>query len=194
MFDRFRETFAARHDALEAAAIWADPRLEGVDGYGTFAQEFAGASFGGGLYRVHDSVTGPQALSLVTALSRSSLSVFVRSVTTGSGESLQSTRGGLWMGNLKSCCLSPERARRWRSRSTSRPFMTKNSSITQTPRLPRTSSPPGRGPAPTERHCCGVSALATRCRCSSVATTPLRTLRSATSRSIGRSLVSFERK
>lgn len=33
----------------------------GVGGYVEFADEFAGATFAGGLYRIHDSVTGPKA-------------------------------------------------------------------------------------------------------------------------------------
>jgi hypothetical protein len=65
MFDRFRTAYARSRDALDAEAVWAYPPLKGLEGYVAFAQEFAGASFNGGIYRVHDSVTGPHALSLV---------------------------------------------------------------------------------------------------------------------------------
>lgn len=65
MFDRFREAYARSRDALEAGAKWAHPRLDRITGYAEFAGEFAGASFGGGLYRVHDDQTGPLARTFV---------------------------------------------------------------------------------------------------------------------------------
>lgn len=65
MFDRFREAYAGSRDALDAGANLAHPRLDRITGYAEFADEFAGASFGGGLYRVHDDQTGPLAHSLV---------------------------------------------------------------------------------------------------------------------------------
>lgn len=65
MFERFKKMYGVERDTVDAATIWTDPRLNGIDGYATFAQEYAGASFRGGFYRVHDDQTGPQALSLV---------------------------------------------------------------------------------------------------------------------------------
>jgi len=66
MFERFQGAFGPRRDALEVGAAWTHPRLSSVAGYEAFAQDFAGASFGGGLYRVHDSVTGPRAFTFVS--------------------------------------------------------------------------------------------------------------------------------
>jgi len=65
MFERFQATFGSRRDALDVGAAWVHPRLSHVAGYDAFAREFAGASFGGGLYRVHDDLTGPRALAFV---------------------------------------------------------------------------------------------------------------------------------
>lgn len=62
MFERFRAAFAPRRDNTEAATAWVHERLAGVEGYQRFALEFAGASFDGGLYRVHDDRSGPNAL------------------------------------------------------------------------------------------------------------------------------------
>ncbi|WP_460850410.1 T6SS immunity protein Tdi1 domain-containing protein [Nocardioides ultimimeridianus] len=45
--------------------MWRDERLLGVAGYSEFAAEFAGVTFSGGLYRVHDVQTGPQSSVLV---------------------------------------------------------------------------------------------------------------------------------
>lgn len=66
MFERFRSEFAPLRDATPVVgSVWRDDRLIGVAGYVEFAGEFSGASFGGGLYRVHDDQTGPRALKLV---------------------------------------------------------------------------------------------------------------------------------
>ena len=65
MFERFRVTYGPRRDALAAGATWVHPLLNDIEGYASFAHEFAGASFSGGLYRVHDEETGLQSLSLV---------------------------------------------------------------------------------------------------------------------------------
>lgn len=67
MFERFQTAYARIRDSLEGGSSWAHPCFSDVPGYAVFAREFAGASFGGGLYRVHDDVTGPQALSFVAA-------------------------------------------------------------------------------------------------------------------------------
>jgi hypothetical protein len=65
MFERFRAAYAPLRDAIPAGSMWQHERLAGIEGYAEFASEFAGASFGGGLYRVHDAQTGPQALTLI---------------------------------------------------------------------------------------------------------------------------------
>lgn len=65
MFERFRAEFAPRRDAVDAGAAWLHERLAGIDGHAAFASEFAGASFDGGLYRVHDDRSGPQALAII---------------------------------------------------------------------------------------------------------------------------------
>lgn len=65
MFEHFRAEYAALRDPDTAGSVWRDERLTAVEGYGRFAAEFAGASFGGGLYRVHDDRTGPRAWALV---------------------------------------------------------------------------------------------------------------------------------
>lgn len=65
MLERFRAAYAPRRDAVEAGSAWLHERLTEVDGYAAFAREFAGASFGSGLYRVHDDRSGPLALALI---------------------------------------------------------------------------------------------------------------------------------
>ncbi|MBF4766630.1 DUF1851 domain-containing protein [Nocardioides agariphilus] len=66
MFERFWAAYSGLRDTSEAGSVWTHQRLKALDGYIAFAREFAGASFDGGVYRVHDDRTGPQALSLVT--------------------------------------------------------------------------------------------------------------------------------
>lgn len=61
MFEQFRDWFDGLRDPAPAGTAWRDEGLVGVDGYVEFADEFAGASFAGGLYRIHDSVSGPKA-------------------------------------------------------------------------------------------------------------------------------------
>lgn len=65
MFERFRAEYVSLRDPDTAASAWRHERFAAVEGYGEFTAEFAGASFGGGLYRVHDDQTGPRALALV---------------------------------------------------------------------------------------------------------------------------------
>lgn len=66
MFERFRATFAVRRNQPAAAGTpWADPALMRIEGYGEFSAEFAGASFLGGLYRVHDERSGQIATALI---------------------------------------------------------------------------------------------------------------------------------
>jgi len=61
-FDAFRELFARATSARAAAAPWEHPNLLAAAGYREFAVEFAGTTFGDGLYRVHDATSGPSAL------------------------------------------------------------------------------------------------------------------------------------
>lgn len=66
MFERFREKYAPIRDSSSAeGGTWLHMRLLKAEGYAEFAAEFAGASFGGGLYRVHDQQSGPEALTLI---------------------------------------------------------------------------------------------------------------------------------
>lgn len=65
MFERFQSTFGPRRDASEIGTAWSHRQLLDAAGYATLARDFAGASFGGGLYRVHDNETGPQALAFI---------------------------------------------------------------------------------------------------------------------------------
>jgi hypothetical protein len=65
MFQRFRAEYAPLRDDVPAGSTWQHERLAGVEGYLDFASEFAGATFGGGLYRVHDDTSGAQALTLI---------------------------------------------------------------------------------------------------------------------------------
>lgn len=66
MFERFRARYAPiRVSSPTAGVPWLDQRLLAVRGYREFAGEFAGASFGDGLYRIHDERSGSAALSLV---------------------------------------------------------------------------------------------------------------------------------
>lgn len=41
-------------------------RLADIVGYDTFSVEFAGATFGGGVYRVHDASSGAHALKMIS--------------------------------------------------------------------------------------------------------------------------------
>lgn len=66
MFEKFRAKYGAISDAVSAVSnAWRDDGFAGVEGYSEFASEFTGASFGGGLYRVHDDLSGPRGLSLI---------------------------------------------------------------------------------------------------------------------------------
>lgn len=65
MFERFRTEYGALRDPGTSAASWSDERFAAIEGYREFMAEFAGASFDGGLYRVHDERTGPLALARV---------------------------------------------------------------------------------------------------------------------------------
>lgn len=63
VFETFRRTFGPLRDAAAIRSEpWLDTRLGTVDGFSEFVAEFAGATFAGGLYRVHDRRTGQQAL------------------------------------------------------------------------------------------------------------------------------------
>lgn len=66
MFEQFRDAFAAVGVVGAGGEPWAASELVAVPGYAEFAAEFAGATFGGGLYRVHDATTGPLAQAWVS--------------------------------------------------------------------------------------------------------------------------------
>lgn len=66
MFDRFRAEYLHRRDGLPGGAPWLAEQLLAAEGYAEFAAEFAGASFEGGLYRVHDEQSGPKSKVLVS--------------------------------------------------------------------------------------------------------------------------------
>jgi hypothetical protein len=65
MFEQFRAKYSALRDAKTTGSAWYNERFSGVEGYGEFVAEFAGASFVGGLYRVHDDQTGQLGLTLI---------------------------------------------------------------------------------------------------------------------------------
>ncbi|MFG1621981.1 T6SS immunity protein Tdi1 domain-containing protein [Kribbella sp. NPDC049227] len=65
MFDRFRAQYAPLRDTVSGGSTWQHERLAGVDGYSDLASEFAGVTFAGGLYRVHDEQSGARALTLI---------------------------------------------------------------------------------------------------------------------------------
>lgn len=65
MFDRFRALYAPLREDVPAGSAWLHERLTKVPGYTDFAAEFAGATFDGGLYRVHDDISGPRAVDLI---------------------------------------------------------------------------------------------------------------------------------
>jgi T6SS immunity protein Tdi1, C-terminal len=64
VFDQFAATF--RLDTADTGTeLWDDPRLTAADGYSEFARRFAGRSFNLGLYRVHDTESGPRSADLL---------------------------------------------------------------------------------------------------------------------------------
>jgi hypothetical protein len=67
VFERFREAYSPDPGASSGRGAWRPPELEEVEGYEEFAHEFAGATFGQGLYRFHDSQTGPRAWESIRA-------------------------------------------------------------------------------------------------------------------------------
>lgn len=69
MFDEFRRVFGARRDVVSSAGLpWRDDALLTVPGYSSFMDEFAGASFRGGLYRLHDDESGPAAAQWISEM------------------------------------------------------------------------------------------------------------------------------
>ena len=63
MFERFKAHYGPRMTSGATGNPWSAEPLLRVDGYATFMADFAGACFEGGLYRVHDAVTGPRGLA-----------------------------------------------------------------------------------------------------------------------------------
>ena len=68
MFKEFRSRFDLDGHARSGAGLWRDQLLLSAHGYEVFAEEFAGSSFSGGLYRVHDSASGPRAASSIVEM------------------------------------------------------------------------------------------------------------------------------
>lgn len=64
MFESFRAAFGPIGDG-RVGAPWQDGRLSDVQGYAELAGEYAGVTFGRGLYRIHDAQSGPRALAFV---------------------------------------------------------------------------------------------------------------------------------
>jgi Domain of unknown function (DUF1851) len=60
VFERFEGRFGMGEDGRDRAGPWANERLEEAAGYREFADRYAGCTFERGLYRVHDSVSGPR--------------------------------------------------------------------------------------------------------------------------------------
>lgn len=66
VFDQFRAVYGPLRD-MAVGAPWPVDGLLAVDGYAAFAREFAGTTFSGGLYRIHDSVSGPRAVEALAS-------------------------------------------------------------------------------------------------------------------------------
>jgi len=60
-FDRFASSFHMTQGA-ETLSPWWDPGFGRGIGYTDLAERFAGATFDQGLYRIHDSLTGPKGM------------------------------------------------------------------------------------------------------------------------------------
>jgi hypothetical protein len=65
VFDVFAATFRPEPADATQAEPWQEPRLTNAHGYVDFAERFAGRSFERGMYRFHDSVTGPRSADLL---------------------------------------------------------------------------------------------------------------------------------
>jgi hypothetical protein len=65
MFERFRTAFGLGAGRTAAAPPWLGPRLRSVPHVPELMAELAGATLGGGLYRIHDQSTGSSARALV---------------------------------------------------------------------------------------------------------------------------------
>ena len=64
MFERFARRFAISEEPAVRQA-WNESRLVAADGYGEFAERWAGCTFERGLYRIHDASSGPRGLALI---------------------------------------------------------------------------------------------------------------------------------
>lgn len=62
----FREHFRAAPPSPRGAGRWLDSRLLAASDYAEFSEEFAGRTFEGGLYRVHDDRSGPEAEAFIS--------------------------------------------------------------------------------------------------------------------------------
>lgn len=65
MFERFEANLGGRLVEPTTRHAWEDPRLLSAIGYRELSGRFAGCTFGDGIYRIHDSTSGPLALARV---------------------------------------------------------------------------------------------------------------------------------
>ncbi|MFI2362996.1 T6SS immunity protein Tdi1 domain-containing protein [Promicromonospora sp. NPDC019610] len=65
MFNRFRSAYVPDQSSESNNTPWLANSAVGTEGYVDFVREFAGISFAGGLYRVHNSASGARALDFV---------------------------------------------------------------------------------------------------------------------------------
>ena len=66
MFDQFRSVYAQDQSSDGPTRPWFVNSLVDAEGYVDFAKEFAGVTFSGGLYRIHDEASGPRARGLIS--------------------------------------------------------------------------------------------------------------------------------
>lgn len=73
-FDRFDRVYGASRVRSPAGpwssgdgSPWLHPDFRTVRGYDEFASRYAGATFGGGVYRFHDATSGPRGQELIEA-------------------------------------------------------------------------------------------------------------------------------
>lgn len=64
-FNHFIAAFRLLPSEQVAGNVWLEPRLLETEGYEALAERFSGCSFENGLYRLHDSQSGPQALTWI---------------------------------------------------------------------------------------------------------------------------------
>ena len=65
MFDEFVSNFSLTPPSQVAGEAWSDSRLTSTAGYSELCSRFAGCTFENGLYRLHDSHSGPHSARLI---------------------------------------------------------------------------------------------------------------------------------